>query len=89
MSVQFNVAIRVAAPGVTARIIASAPFDIRRDRLPPRTRMLKHFFFSFLKKVLNGAYLPYCIHRSRGATTRQRRKAERRPERLPDVRVAP
>lgn len=42
MSLQFNVAIRAAAPGVTARIIASAPFDISRDRLPPRTRTPEH-----------------------------------------------
>lgn len=41
MSVQFNVAIRAAVPGVTARIIASAPFDISRDRLPPRTKTPK------------------------------------------------
>lgn len=42
MSVQFNVAIQAAAPGVTADIIASAPFDISRDRLPPRTRTPKY-----------------------------------------------
>lgn len=87
MSVQFNAVIRVTAPGVTARIIASAPFDIRRDRLPPRTGTPKYFFLK--KKALTGAHLPLCSHRSRGATTRQRREAERRPEPLPDVRVAP
>lgn len=48
MSVQFNVAIRAAAPGVTARIIASAPFDISRDRLPPRTRAPKYSDGKFL-----------------------------------------
>lgn len=53
MSVQFNVAIRVAAPGVTGRIIASAPFDIRRDRLPPRTTTPKYFFFFFIKVGIN------------------------------------
>lgn len=48
MSVQFNVAIRAAAPGLTARIIASAPFDISRDRLPPRTRTPKYSDGKFL-----------------------------------------
>ena len=58
MSVQFNVAIGAVAPGLTARIIASAPFDISRDRLPPRMRGPKYSDEKFAgKKVLGRARL--------------------------------